>query len=400
MQNFLPKQTDIDRILKIIQQKVLKGMHLSVTIKEIQVGYLSSSYIKDIYLYLAQNKLPSSKAVIQKIKVLTEKYILLDCLLFKISATPNRETVVLAIPEMCVDSIIALYHSSIFAGHQGVVKTNLTISDKVFIPNLIHYLRSYIKACHVCELNRNEKPASRQLQTRINLNYRPLSRLSMDLKVMPKSSRGHKFILCIIDEVTNYLIMTPVYQSKAEEISEALIEHVITKYCAPDCIIMDQDSAFRSSLMNYLFNKFDIKIKTVVPYNHQSWQAEPGIKSLSTILTKHLTNLGQMWLKDLLLATFAYNTFNSLNFANYSPYELVFRRKPKILLNLQTTLDIKVAGTFKEYYELLNKRLKYLHDILQNFKSKRIAMINKDRAFFQYNSRDLVYIISPLTSQL
>ena len=27
-------------------------------------------------------------------------------------------------------------------------------------------------------------------------------------------------------------------------------------------------------------------------------------------------------------------------------------------------------------------------------------MINKDRTFFQYNSGDLVYIISPLTSQL
>ena len=27
-------------------------------------------------------------------------------------------------------------------------------------------------------------------------------------------------------------------------------------------------------------------------------------------------------------------------------------------------------------------------------------MINKDREFFQYKSRDLVYIISPLTSQL
>ena len=27
-------------------------------------------------------------------------------------------------------------------------------------------------------------------------------------------------------------------------------------------------------------------------------------------------------------------------------------------------------------------------------------MINKDRAFFQHKSRDLVYIISPLTSQL
>ena len=55
---------------------------------------------------------------------------------------------------------------------------------------------------------------------------------------------------------------------------------------------------------------------------------------------------------------------------------------------------------FKEYYELLNKRLKYLHDTLQNFKSKRLAMINKDRAFIQYKSRHLVYIISPLTNQL
>ena len=73
-------------------------------------------------------------------------------------------------------------------------------------------------------------------------------------------------------------------------------------------IIMDQDSAFMSSLLIYLLNKFSIKIKTVAPYNHQFLQAEHGIKSLSTILTKHLTNLGQMWPKYLLFATFAYNS--------------------------------------------------------------------------------------------
>ena len=61
---------------------------------------------------------------------------------------------------------------------------------------------------------------------------------------------------------------------------------------------------------------------------------------------------------------------------------------------------IKVAGTFTDYHELLKKRLKYLHELLQNFESKRLAMINKDRAFIQYNSSNLVYIISPLTSQL
>ena len=66
----------------------------------------------------------------------------------------------------------------------------------------------------------------------------------MDIKVMFKSNKGHKFILCIIDEVTNYLITVPLYQSKVEEVREVLIEHVITKYCIPNRIIMDQDSAF------------------------------------------------------------------------------------------------------------------------------------------------------------
>ena len=39
VQKFLPKQADVDRILKVIQRKVLKGMHLLVEIKEIQARY-------------------------------------------------------------------------------------------------------------------------------------------------------------------------------------------------------------------------------------------------------------------------------------------------------------------------------------------------------------------------
>ena len=206
--------------------------------------------------------------------------------------------------------------------------------------------------------------------------------------------------MCIIDEITNYLITVPIHQAKSEETEEALIENVITKYFIPEYIIMDQNSAFMSSPMTYLLNKFHIKIRTEALYDHQSLQAEHGIKSLSTFWTKHLTNLGQMWPKYLPLATFAYNTFNTPNLGNYSPHELIFGRKQGSLLNLDSNPDIKVSGTFKKYYELLNKRLKYLHNILLSFKSKILAMINKDRAFFQCNSRDVIYKISLLTSQL
>ena len=127
---------------------------------------------------------------------------------------------------------------------------------------------------------------------------------------------------------------------------------------------------------------------------------EHRTKSLTCVLTKHLAVLGQMWTKFVSLATFAYNTFNSPNLGNYSPYELTFGRKPKLLLNGETNPDIKVSRNFREYYDSLNKRIKYLHDLLLNFRLQRLAMINKNRENFQYRGEDLVYIISPLTSQV
>ena len=211
---YLPKQVDIDKILNIIKRKVLKGTRLPLTIKEIHTGYLNSMFFKDLYRYMGQNKLPSKKNAICKVLTLSQNYILLDHLLFKLITVPDKEKALLAIPEMCADKIISVYHDTLFAGHQGVLKTYLTISSKFSISNLMHYLRAFLKACHICQLNRNDKPPSRQLEARINLNYRPMSRLSMDLNVMPRSQKGHWYILCIIDEVTNYLVSAPLYQAR------------------------------------------------------------------------------------------------------------------------------------------------------------------------------------------
>ena len=89
------------------------------------MGYLNSLYLKDLYLYHAQNKLPSSKGAICKVEALAERYILLDSLLFRLNTSPDKEKALLAIPEVCADQIIILYHSSLFAGHQGVIKNIL-----------------------------------------------------------------------------------------------------------------------------------------------------------------------------------------------------------------------------------------------------------------------------------
>ena len=81
IQKFLPKQTDIEKILDIIKRKVLKGMHLLLTIKEIQTGYLNSPYFKELYLFLSQNKLPSKRSSVKKVKPLAGSFVLAKDLL-------------------------------------------------------------------------------------------------------------------------------------------------------------------------------------------------------------------------------------------------------------------------------------------------------------------------------
>ena len=121
VQRYLPKQVDLDKILKLVKRKVLKDIPLPVTVKETQAGYLNSLYIKDEYLYLAQNKLPSHKAVIRRTETLEKIYLLLDTLLFRLNTTQEKESVLLAIPESCVDRIHLIL--IFFGEHQGVIKT-------------------------------------------------------------------------------------------------------------------------------------------------------------------------------------------------------------------------------------------------------------------------------------
>ena len=71
--------------------------------------------------------------------------------------------------------------------------------------------------------------------------------------------------------------------------------------------------------------------------------------------------------------TLTHNTFNSPNLANHSPYELVFGRKPKLLIDLETDPDVKVLETYKEYFLQLSKRLEYLHKLLQDFLDEKTS---------------------------
>ena len=68
----IPRLNDLNKVINLRKGKLLKVTHFPITIKEIKAGYLNIPYFKNIHLYLAQNKLLSSKAAMQQVETQAE----------------------------------------------------------------------------------------------------------------------------------------------------------------------------------------------------------------------------------------------------------------------------------------------------------------------------------------
>ena len=187
---------------------------------------------------------------------------LLDTLLFKITHDKARDeyTTVLCIPTLKVDMILEQYHASFKGSRTGITKCYMMINQRYYIPNLAHHIHAYITGCHVCQLLKAGPRFNRPHQRWININVPTLAKISMDIKYMQKVYAGKNaegeslywsFLLVLLCEVSNFVVLVPLTSTKTPEICEAFKKHFITPYGTPQCIICDQDPAFTSNLMSY-----------------------------------------------------------------------------------------------------------------------------------------------------
>ena len=95
-----------------------------------------------------------------------------------------------------------------------------------------------------------------------------------------------------------------------------------------------------------------------------------------------------------------YNTYNTPNLDNLSPFELALGRKCILVPRLENTLLIPVKGTFAKAKQVLEQKLKYLREKLQKLRDNRLALKNKDKEFHGYTVGKIVYMYYPRGSLL
>ena len=397
----LPRQAEIDRIMRRINRKVLCDTHLPLMLRDLKAAYIQSPQFRGIYVYLAQNKMPKSKKDAKRIALASQDYMLLDSLLFKIipDKIHDEPTCVLCIPTSKVDILLDAYHSSLVGGHAGITKCYLTISKRFYCPNLSNHIRAYITGCHVCQLLKAGPRFDRPYHKRININVPALTKISMDIKYMPATSatdgKPWKFLLILLCEVSNSVVLAPLKTTTTPEICKAIKHEFISRYGPPKCIICDQDTAFTSHLMEYFTRQYGIKLYTLSVHNHQSLLAEHGIKSLSSIIKYLMFQAQGPWINFVDDAMAAYNSYASPNLDGLSPYELVYGRKAKLAPDLEITISAPVDGEYRDYVRLLQRQLTVLRKHLQQFRDKRQEVLNKDKELHGFSIGEIVYLYLP-----
>ena len=377
----MPRQVEIDRLMKQLNRKILTQTRFPSSLKDLEAAYCSSSAFKDIFQFLKYNKLPGNKTLAKKIQSSAQDYFVIGSILFKYLTLKDGTTdSVMCIPPSKMDIILDHYHSQVIGGHQGITKTLKTLSTRYYCPRMADYIRAYIVGCHLCQLFKNSKRFHRPFMKRTyDISQPGLANVSMDIKYMPKSNRGFKFLLVILCEITNFLVTHPMKEISAENVCTILVDEFISYFSTPIRIVCDQDPSFMSTLCQYCFQQYKIQLITVSVTNHKSLLAEHGIKSLSNMITTHLTGLGKDWHVYAKPCMLTYNSYHTPNLDDHCPFELVFGRRPRIVPILEVSPPIPVTGTFKQAYEILNKKLRYFRQMLIRFRDKRFEVMNRSK---------------------
>jgi len=405
----LPKQLEIEKFLEKLKRKVIHDYHIPLSVKELSHEVEKSPFFRDIYKYIVQGAVPSEIKgnALRRLKLECEDYLVIERVLFRIKLPKQIERepeLLLCIPERYVPQILYQYHDTLLAGHQGVTRMYLTLKSKYYIYKLFESCRNYVQCCVDCQTRMAKDKEAAAQYARIPYDFRPMSRISADVKYMPPSSQGYKFILVITCEVSNYIIGVPLVRANTTSIAEAILNRVVFQFGCPKMVIIDEDRALSSKVMMYIYTKLNIRSMVISPQNHGSLRTERYIKTLSEMLCKHMADRGRDWHLYVNACCYAHNTYVSPT-TGFSAFELLYLHKPADLTNLTFDMFQGSSRAAEEYIDLLKQRFEVLKKVVvdkrtgdQEKQLIRQARANPDPQIFAVG--DLVYLHAPSVSSL
>ena len=169
-------------------------------------------------------------------------------------------------------------------------------------------IQQHCKRCQLCAKHNIAKVKFEK--THFKVARQPLQFISMHLigEFHPPSQQGHGYALTVICMHTSYVFCIPLKTKIAEEIVQAYLHHVYSKFGGSQKILSDNGTKFKNKLFKEVADQLGVEYKVYTPpYRPQCNSKIEGFhKYLESCIAKHIiTNME--WDDFTDLATAAYN---------------------------------------------------------------------------------------------
>ncbi|GFT92148.1 retrovirus-related Pol polyprotein from transposon 412 [Trichonephila clavipes] len=260
----------------------------------------------------------------------------------------------LVLPRCRIDKVMKLAHESVYGGHMGVKKTKERIKYNFFWPNMSGEIAEFVQTCKGCQLRKPEKIGDRASITPIVRPELPFDIVNIDVigRIQPPSGRGHKYVLCMMDQYTRWPEAVPLRSLTAETACDSLLQ-IFSRTGIPRIIANDQGTNFKSALIQGFTKSIGSSPRFSCPgYPASNGLVERCNKVLKDMIHHVIREDPRSWDRQLPFLLFAYREVSNTT-TGVSPFRLLYGREARGPLAILKPSWPETKGAHGDYF---NKR--------------------------------------------
>ena len=170
---------------------------------------------------------------------------------------------------------------------------------------------------------------------------------------MPETAQGNQHILVMMDHVTKWCEAFPTRDQKTSIIAKILVSRVFLRFGPPAVLHSDQGRNSDCTLMHEIYGIVGIKKSRTTAYNPQGdGKVERHNRPLQEIIAKFVSENQYDWDQRVDQAVFANNTIAHSS-TGFSPYEFLFRRPPRMPIEVELGIPVSNPLNQSEYSQHL-----------------------------------------------
>ncbi|XP_036266820.1 gypsy retrotransposon integrase-like protein 1 isoform X3 [Pipistrellus kuhlii] len=264
--------------------------------------------------------LPSERSGIRRA---AKKFVFKDKKLFYVGKDRKQNRLVI-ISEEEKKKVLRECHENNTGAHHGISRTLTLVESNYYWTSVTNDVKQWVYACHHCQVAKNTVILAPKQHLKVE---NPWSIVTVDLMgPFHISNRRHVYTIIMTDLFTKWVVILPLCDVSASEVSKAII-NIFFLYGPPQKIIMDQRDEFIHQINVELYGMFGMK-QIVISHASQAVNQTEGIpKTIKTFLSKHCADYPHNWDDHLSAVSFAFNVTH-LEPTKNMPYFQMFNRNP------------------------------------------------------------------------